>query len=195
MNKIIIGIDPGTTESAVVTYDPESRLILGHYKAENATIEAALYNHDVKKYQLVIEQIEGYGMAVGKEVFETCYWSGRFAAAYDRACAGQEFAQRLPRRDIKLYLCGTARAKDKNIVVALVDRFDPDRKFGAYGKGTVKKPGPLYGFAADEWQALAIAIVHSERKAMELKWCAIEDLVSEYGEKSKARRLIQNLGA
>ena len=158
----VIAIDPGTTQSAVVTYDSSTKRIMGHYKADNHKIESAMSNHEVTKYQVVIEQIEGYGMAVGKEVFETCYWSGRFAAVYDRVCGPGKLAQRLPRRDVKLHLCGQSRAKDKNIIIALVDRFDPDRKFGAYGKGTKKNLGPLFGFAADEWSALAIACTFSD---------------------------------
>ena len=97
----------------------------------------------------VIEMVASYGMAVGKEVFETCVWIGRF----DEAAGG---AALVYRRDIKLHHCGSSNAKDSNIRQALVDRFTP----GApnHGKGTLKAPGWFHGFSADVWQAMALAV-------------------------------------
>ena len=57
-------------------------------------------------------------MAVGAEVFETVHWSGRFTEALWPTPVVQ-----LPRRAVKLHLCGSARAKDPNIRQALLDRF------------------------------------------------------------------------
>ncbi len=96
---------------------------------------------------LVIEQIAAMGMAVGAEVFETCFWSGRFAQAWRGPC------ERLKRHEIKMHLCGNMRAKDANIRVALMDRFG-----GSQSVGKKKTPGPLYGIAGDQWSALAVAV-------------------------------------
>jgi hypothetical protein len=60
------------------------------------------------------------------------------------------------RRDVKLHLCGSARAKDPNIRQALLDRFGP--------VGTKKAPGPLYGVKSHIWSALAVAVTASETK-------------------------------
>jgi hypothetical protein len=97
----------------------------------------------------VIEQVASYGMPVGSEVFETVYWSGRFAEAY-----GAGRVHRVPRLQIKLHLCHDSRAKDGNIRQALVD------KFGGKDKAIGKKasPGPLYGVSGDVWAALALAV-------------------------------------
>jgi hypothetical protein len=54
------------------------------------------------------------------------------------------------RREVKLHLCGQARAKDSNIIQALKDRFGD--------KGTKNKPGLTYGMRKDLWQAFALAV-------------------------------------
>jgi hypothetical protein len=89
-------------------------------------------------------------MAVGCfEVFETVYWSGRFAEAY-----GAARVDRVPRLKVKLHLCHDSRAKDGNIRQAILDRFGG--KDQAIGRKAA--PGPLYGIAGDVWAALALAI-------------------------------------
>jgi hypothetical protein len=100
---------------------------------------------------VVIERVESYGMAVGVEVFDTVFWSGRFAEA-----TSIPFSL-LGRKAVKLNLCGTYRAKDPNIRQALVDRFG-----GAEAKGTKANPGPLYGVSKDVWSALAIAVTYAD---------------------------------
>ena len=53
------------------------------------------------------------------------------------------------RRDVKMWLCGTPRAKDPNIAQALRDKYgDP---------GTKKNPGKIYGVKSHLWAALAVA--------------------------------------
>ena len=53
------------------------------------------------------------------------------------------------RKDIKIHLCGTMKAKDANIRQALIDK---------HGKvGTAKNKGPLYGISSHLWSALAVA--------------------------------------
>ena len=68
---------------------------------------------------LALEMIASYGMAVGKEVFETCVWIGRFQQKW-RWPAEVRFVYR---QDVKLHLCGSPRAKDANIRQALLDMF------------------------------------------------------------------------
>jgi hypothetical protein len=146
----ILAIDPGPTESAYVVYD--GKYLRGFAKVDNETLLNRLSGEWFpEKYngQLVIEQIAAMGMAVGAEVFETCFWSGRFAQAWSG-----DF-DRVKRHAVKMHLCGNMRAKDANIRVALIDKFGPGKESAI---GSKKQPGPLYGVSGDVWSALAVAI-------------------------------------
>jgi hypothetical protein len=88
--------------------------------------------------------IASYGMAVGASTFETCVWIGRFIEV------ARVDVELIFRKDIKLFLCGTMRAKDANIRQALIDKIGP--------QGTKKTPGPTYGIKSHSWAALAVAV-------------------------------------
>ena len=103
-------------------------------------------------HEVVIEMVACYGMAVGAEVFETVFWIGRFWEIARRDIG----VTRLYRKDVKMHLCNSMRAKDGNIRQALID------KLGA--PGTKKNPGPTYGIKADIWAALAVAVTFAETK-------------------------------
>jgi len=144
----VLAIDPGPEQSAYVVWD--GRSVQDHGKDANDLLRGYL---GCTPLPVVIEQIASYGMAVGAEVFETCVWTGRFMEAASRSQFRPPVI-RLPRRDVKLHLCGSARAKDSNIRHALIDRFGGKEK----AIGTKASPGPLYGLKADTWQALALAV-------------------------------------
>jgi hypothetical protein len=145
----IIGVDPGPEQSAMVILD---RRITDAWLQPNELIMERLRGLRLTEPStpLVIEKIASYGMAVGAEVFETVFWSGRFAEAF-----GIHRVYRITRPEVKLHLCHSMRAKDANIRQALIDRF---------GKpGTKKAPGILYGIANDLWSALAVAITWQDQ--------------------------------
>lgn len=145
----ILAIDPGCTESAYVLMDEEYRpLEFGKFCNQNVKSEARrLFQKHHPDIHIVIEMVASYGMAVGKEVFETCVWVGRF---YEIAEDG--YTSYMYRKDVKLNLCGQTRAKDSNIIQALKDRFGD--------KGTTKAPGWFYGFKKDVWQAYAVGVTY-----------------------------------
>jgi hypothetical protein len=145
---IVVAIDPGTEQSAVVHYNGTG--ILFHDILSNDAVRAHLVDHVEPGRVLVIEAVESFGMPVGREVFQTVFWAGRFAERW--------FPQRfdtMPRRIVKQHICHTARATDANIHQELVDRFGPGRERAV---GTKKAPGPLYGVKSHEWAALAVAV-------------------------------------
>ena len=144
----ILAIDPGSAQSAWLKYDGSRPGPFGI--TANEVLAKALRSGGLPDI-VVIEKIESYGMAVGAEVFDTVWWAGRFAEAASRVAVVM-----LPRRAVKLALCGDSRAKDANIRQALLDRFG-----GSAAIGRKAAPGPLYGIARDVWSALAIAVTYS----------------------------------
>lgn len=145
----IFAIDPGTEESAWVAW--ENGQLRRHGKQANAVLLQRLrgFPVDLGATLLAVEMIASYGMAVGREVFTTCVWIGRFIEAWP---AGEH--RLIYRRQVKLELCGSAKANDANIRAELLDRFGG--KVAAIG--SKKAPGPLYGLKGDTWAALGVAI-------------------------------------
>jgi len=148
----ILAIDPGTTQSGWIRFHDGLPAGGGVWSnGELLDLIAEDRAHDV----LAIEMIAGQGMAVGMETFRTVWWIGRFAEAWYRATG--VLPREVFRRDVKLHLCGNARAKDKNIRQALVDRYGGEGgKEAAFGRKA--SPGPLYGVTSHAMQALAVAV-------------------------------------
>lgn len=149
---MILAIDPGNIYSAYAVLDNNLKPIEFAKEDNNEILERILNRQFIKCNHASIEMIASYGMAVGKEVFETCVWIGRFYQAIDRAmCVESEF---IYRKDEKMNLCGTMKAKDSNIIQALKDRFGD--------KGTKGSPGWFYGFKKDIWQAYAVGVTYHD---------------------------------
>lgn len=154
----VLAIDPGPQRSAYVVLD--RGVVDRDYCGidENQTFVRRIWRDTFASCDVAaVEMIGNYGKAVGREVFETCVWIGRFRAALDAAILPSEYVYR---REVKLYLCNSMHAKDTNVRQALLDRFGGK----ALAVGTKKAPGPLYGFKADMWAALGVAITYAEAK-------------------------------
>ncbi len=107
---------------------------------------------------VVCEWVECMGMPVGKTTFETVYWIGKFSEHANPF-------HRITRGEVKLHLCGTARAKDANVRQALLDRFPSTGGGKTPQVGIKAKPGPLYGIRTHLWSALAVAVTYAEYDA------------------------------
>ena len=153
MSSRILAIDPGNTESGWCVIDAETRRPLQIGKDDNGALRQK-FHHDgnLRFHHVAIEMVASYGMAVGADVFETCVWIGRFA----EGLGGRAPVDLIKRHPVKLHHCHSARAKDSNIIQALVDRFAPGEP--NKGKGTNAEPGWFHGFAGDVWQAYALAV-------------------------------------
>ena len=150
----VLAIDPGNRQSAWCMIDGETLKPLSFGKDENQVVLDAVQH--LSYDSIVIERVASYGMAVGRDVFETCEWVGRFTQA---ARVPPDYVYR---QEEKLHICGDSRAKDTNIRRALIDRFaQNDLK---NGKGTKKNPDWFYGFSADVWQAYAVAVTYVETR-------------------------------
>jgi hypothetical protein len=139
---MILAIDSGTTQSAFVQYDEKNKRILDHGILPNPEMRQILIG---REYDLVsLEMIASYGMPVGASTFETCVWIGRFIEV------ARTESRLVYRKDIKMYLCGSMRAKDGNVRQALIDLIGE--------QGTKKNKGPTYGISSHSWAALAVAV-------------------------------------
>lgn len=148
---MILAIDPGTEKSAFVFWDGEKIDSSGILPNEEICCELL---EIWSEHDLFIEMVASYGMPVGREVFETVLWIGRFDEA--RAVNTGERSKLVYRREVKMHHCGSMKAKDSNIRQALID------KYGA--PGTKKNPGLTYGLSKDLWSAFAIATYVTEAK-------------------------------
>ena len=153
---MILAIDPGNTESAYVLIEDDLSRVVEKGKVENfELVDIILRIKDERSSleHIAIEMIASYGMAVGKTVFETCVWIGRFAQLI-RVEFGVE-PEFIYRSEEKMCLCHSMKAKDSNIRQALIDRFGE--------VGTKKNPGYFYGFKKDIWSAMAVAVTYHEK--------------------------------
>lgn len=156
----LLAVDPGSADSAYVVMGEDYKPIL-HEKVPNETLLSRIQTdfQDLCLTDMAVEMIASYGMPVGKEVFETCVWIGRFLQ-------GAEYIpvkRFIYRKDEKMNLCHSMKAKDSNIICALIDRFAPNMP--NRGKGSKKLPGWFYGFSKDVWQAYAVGTTYLDLKA------------------------------
>lgn len=160
---LIFAIDPGPEKSGWVAFSDGQLGAGGHFDNGVVRLElegiirAAVIQR--RPVILVQEMVACYGMAVGKTVFETCTWIGRFEQFFETGCSNKGVrgwhTQRITRPEIKVHLCNSMRAKDGNVKQALIDRLGP--------VGTKANPGPLYGVKSHVWSALAVAVTAADR--------------------------------
>lgn len=163
-----IGIDPGTLHSAMISMrvdEPGAMPVVhaAYSELDNFQVRRVLLEvieqlptpgKSSARASVAIEMFQSFGMSVGREVFETVLWVGRFV---------EIVAGRLPynlyyRTPIKLTICGQARAKDKDIRQGLI---------AIWGEqGTKLRPGPTYALKSHAWSALAVVTHHLHEKGI-----------------------------
>ena len=166
IDRNLIAIDPGTTKSAVLVWHGNViNKMTGEY--ENSDVFKVL--EVASDYNIACEGIASYGMAVGKETFDTCIWIGRFMERWE----GLQVTARLPkpftilyRPDVKMTLCHSMRAKDANVRQALLDIFPATGGGSTPQVGTKAQPGPLYGVSKHVWSALAVGVTYCIKNPM-----------------------------
>lgn len=181
----ILGIDPGPTSSGVVlacNKFQRVRVLTANKALPN--VDLASYIEDASPDLVVCEWVESFGLVVGKDVFWTVRWIGKFDQFCDQR--GIQFKD-VTRRNVKLTLCGTSTAKNKNVRQAVIDRFGGDEaiapnKLGrscpqcgadpgqpcqareapikSIHKGRTRVPGPLDKVSSHSWSALALILTY-----------------------------------
>jgi len=157
---VIFAIDPGTTQSAYVVWNPEKKEVVKHGIVPNMEMFSVIKYWKPEIDKVVIEMIASYGMPVGREVFETCVWIGRYM------CYSQMhrlIVDRIFRAQCKMEICHNTRAKDANVRQALIDLFPATGGGKVPQIGLKKTPGPLFGVSKDVWAALAVAIAYCKK--------------------------------
>lgn len=158
----LLAIDPGNVQSAYVILETETLDVLDKAIVPNPDLLEILGKHHVAS-RCVVEMVASYGMAVGKTVFETVYWIGRFAEKWNSNLTVNYHCDRIVRMEVKMHLCHDSRAKDTNIRQALIDIY-PGTGGGKNPQvGTIKQPGPLYGFSKDLWAALGVGVTYASK--------------------------------
>jgi hypothetical protein len=158
----IIAIDPGTVQSAFVSWDTETDAFvdvqdefrLGLVPNKDLHMEAFYLLMNVQPDLIAIEMVQSYGLTVGRTTFETVLFVGKltekFHNCYTEYNCLREFS-------IKYYGRPTIKAqvggkKDSEVRASLRLRY-----------GEAKKGEKLYGVKKDIWSALAVAAALTER--------------------------------
>ena len=190
----VLAIDPGTARSGWMSFDDSNEPQEWGWW-ENERILGNLLND---RGHLVIEDMAHFGsnIRVGRDVFETCKWMGRF----QQKNTGD--TTYLGRVAIKTHITGMASSKDKDVRIALIDRYGGEReaiggkkclrcggkgwngvgrppctdchhmvangKDAEYGCGYITHPGKLFGVKSHEWSALAIGLTYIDSLGKEV---------------------------
>lgn len=159
IDRVVLALDPGTHETGWVVFD--GLRVEDSGVMPNAELLESLSKMPDNGQDLAIEMIASYGMPVGREVFETCVWIGRFQQAWRDPNA----VTLVYRKDVKMHLCGTTKAKDPNVRQAIIDLFPATGGGKTPQIGTKGQPGPLYGVSSHAWPALGVAITATAKAA------------------------------
>ena len=150
---MLLAIDPGTRESAWVLMDDELRPV--EYAIEDN--ERVLNLVGTMQYKsLAVEWVTNYGANVGADVFQTVYWIGRFC---ERAMERGIIPLRIARRDVKKNLKLPMKAKDGDVMRALIKRFG--------GRKSKDNPNGFFppdksGWGTHLWQAYAVGATFAD---------------------------------
>lgn len=153
---LTLGIDPGPKgKGSGFAMANAQGTVHYHGQVETVKMEPIIMSAD----RVIIEMIGNMGMSVGMSIFQTLLEAGRMV----QMCTRHRIPVYLvPRIQIKMVICGTAQAKDKNVRASLIDRYPASGGGKNPQIGTKKDPGPLFGMNAHTWPALAAALFFYE---------------------------------
>ncbi len=160
---MILGLDPGSVESAFVVYQKGKIIDMGLIPNTDMRRKLVWLRNKYHPDVLAIERLANYGKIVGADIMDTGFWAGRFVE-----CWGFAFI-RVYRKKVKAYLGLGPNTNDAQVNKCVGDYFSPTgqtSKGRPSLKGVGKYPGPLYGVHDDIWAALAIAVAVDENEAV-----------------------------
>jgi Holliday junction resolvasome RuvABC endonuclease subunit len=148
MHTSVLAIDPGPVNTAYALVRRKDRHLYAFGICNNQELLQRL--EQLLPADVAIEMIASYGMAVGAEVFETCVWIGRIMQHLE-SCGAD--VSRIFRREVKIAMCGSMKAKDANVRQAIIDSYQTNQS-----NDVTKKGGPLYKVSKDAWAAIGVAL-------------------------------------
>lgn len=168
----ILAIDPGPAESAFVLLAGDRLREFG--KVRSVELLERLPGLRRRADHLAVEMVACFGMPVGRDVFETACFIGRFIQAWagpynkvlrkGRWGPDAETIGAAGRFDgVCMNICRNNRAKDGNVRQAIIDRYPATGGGKVPQVGTKAKPGPLYGVSKDVWAALAVGLTWQDQ--------------------------------
>lgn len=152
----ILAIDVGTTETGFCIINKETYKPIRFGKISNEDLLDIVRNEDYDT--LIYEEFQSYGMPIGVSTITSITWNGRYMQiALDR----KKQVDYIYRKEEKMNLCNSMKAKDSNIRQALIDRF---AKFDfKNGKGVKGNKDFFYGFSKDVWSAFAVGVTYLDK--------------------------------
>jgi len=187
----ILAIDPGTTKSGWCLLEDGAPTDWGWDDNEWVKGMFKWIGVEPTNDVLVIEDVGHYGLPVGRDVFETVKWIGRFIERYTGPVA------LIPRPEVLVNLCGKRQgANDSSVRQALIDRFGGDEVAvggkkcqtckGKGWKGAGRPvcpecdgdkyetpPGVLYGISGHAWSALAVGVTYLDLDPAKTRFASI----------------------
>lgn len=164
--KRILAIDPGSTESGYLFFQPGHKMLLnGFGKVSNESVLEIIRTKGEHYDLIVIEMLSGYvhfkpgsnQSTIGSEILKTAIWIGRFI---QHAESVSKETVLMPRKAVSANLCpGNPAPRDCHVRAALIKRFGEP--------GTMKNPGPLYGVVEDIWSSLALAASYVDKNVIQ----------------------------
>lgn len=150
-NKYILAIDVGTTDTGYCLIDYDNYKPIKFGKISNEELLNVVKKEDYNI--LVYEEFQSYGMPIGISTITSITWNGRYIqSALDKNIP----VYPIYRKEEKMNLCYSMKAKDSNIRQALIDRFGE--------VGTKSNKGFFYGFKKDIWSAYAVGVTWLDKQ-------------------------------
>jgi Holliday junction resolvasome RuvABC endonuclease subunit len=143
----IIGIDPGSAETAYCIVRDDLTISCAD-KLPNGEFIYFLRRCGVSA--VAVEGIQSYGMAVGREVFDTCYMVGRILQTSEDLNLPVSIYNR---PEYSKSICGVGKVTDAVLRSSLMARFGGDKKGEALH---------LLKGNSDKRSAFAIAVYHAD---------------------------------
>lgn len=147
----ILALDVGTIESGFCLMEEETYKPLKFGKIKNEDLLEIVQYEEYD--ELIYEEFQSYGMPIGISTITSITWNGRYMQLALCRCKP---VHPIYRKEEKINICNTMKAKDGNIRQALIDRFGD--------VGTKNNKGFFYGFKKDIWSAFAVGCTYLDKK-------------------------------